>query len=76
MIKVVIDTNVLVSAFIQRSYPYFIVDHISANKEFVWCISEEILDEYAEVLKTTVPEQVPPPLPVMSNWMGCLALLV
>jgi predicted nucleic acid-binding protein len=31
--KVIIDTNVLVSALIQRSYPYHIVNHIISNSE-------------------------------------------
>ena len=44
------DTNVLVSANIQRSYPYFIVDRVFADPQFVLCISDQLFAEYVEVL--------------------------
>lgn len=50
MHKVIIDTNVLVSALIQRSYPNFILYNcIFENTVFV-CVSEELFKEYIEVL--------------------------
>jgi len=51
MKKIVIDTNVLVSAFIQKSYPFFIVNSIPANENIAWCISNNVLEEYTDVLK-------------------------
>ena len=50
MQKIIIDTNVLVSALIQRSYPFFIVDNAFLDKNIQWCISDPILAEYHAVL--------------------------
>jgi uncharacterized protein len=50
MQKVVLDTNVLVSAFIQRSYPYFIIYELVFGKKIQLCISPELVSEYHEVL--------------------------
>ncbi len=51
MQKIIIDINVLVSSLIQRSYPYLIVREIFDNKEIELCISDELFEEYVEVLK-------------------------
>jgi len=50
MRKVIIDTNVLVSALIQRSYPYFILYNYVLENLIELCISDEIFEEYLEVL--------------------------
>ncbi|MGV8137789.1 MAG: putative toxin-antitoxin system toxin component, PIN family [Mangrovibacterium sp.] len=50
MQRIVIDTNVIVSALIQRSYPYLIVNEAFSNKDIKICISEELLEEYVNVL--------------------------
>nr|WP_295930634.1 putative toxin-antitoxin system toxin component, PIN family [uncultured Dyadobacter sp.] len=50
MQKVVIDTNVFVSALIQRSYPYLIVRELFAEGRIQVCVSDELLAEYYEVL--------------------------
>jgi putative PIN family toxin of toxin-antitoxin system len=50
MQKVVVDTNVLVSALIQRSYPYLIINHFLTERKFQLCISPELFTEYYEVL--------------------------
>jgi putative PIN family toxin of toxin-antitoxin system len=50
MQKIVIDTNVLVSALIQRSYPYYIVFEAFSNNEIQLCLSEELFAEYFNVL--------------------------
>jgi len=50
MQKIVIDTNVLVSALIQRSYPYHIVVDVFSNDKIQLCISEELFVEYFNVL--------------------------
>ena len=51
MQRLIIDTNVLVAALIQKSYPYFIMNYIPAGKNIKWCISDEIQNEYSEVLR-------------------------
>jgi putative PIN family toxin of toxin-antitoxin system len=48
--RLILDTNVLVSALIQRSYPYFIVDNVLANKSLQLCISDKLFAEYLGVL--------------------------
>ena len=51
MQKLVIDTNVLVSALIQESYPYLIVSLFCIDDDIQWCISDDVLTEYEDVLK-------------------------
>ena len=41
--RLILDTNVLVSANIQKSYPYFIVDRVFADLSLELCISDELL---------------------------------
>lgn len=50
MQKIVVDTNVIVSSLIQRSYPYKIIYELFVEDRFVLCISEELVSEYYEVL--------------------------
>ncbi len=50
MQKIVIDTNVIVSALIQRSYPNRIINDLFIENKFQLCISEELIAEYYEVL--------------------------
>lgn len=50
MQKIVIDTNVIVSSLIQRNYPYLIINDLFFEDRFQLCVSEELLDEYYEVL--------------------------
>ena len=50
MPNVIIDTNVLVSALIQRSYPYRIVYEQFLCNAFQLCVSEKLLAEYYQVL--------------------------
>lgn len=50
MTKIVIDTNVLISALIQRSYPYLILDAVLFDVNFEICLSTELFEEYIEVL--------------------------
>lgn len=50
MQKIVIDTNVLVSALIQRGYPFHIVNELFFDNKISLCISDELLEEYYEVL--------------------------
>lgn len=48
--RLILDTNVLVSALIQRSYPYFILDSVFTNTSWQLCISDQLFTEYLDVL--------------------------
>ena len=48
--RLILDTNVLVSANIQRSYPYLIVDRVFADPNLELCISDQLSAEYVDVL--------------------------
>lgn len=48
--KVVIDTNVLVSAALRNRDPQAVIEWILAHPEWEWVVSPEILREYDEVL--------------------------
>lgn len=50
MQRVVIDTNVLVSSLIQRSYPYYIISELFINGKIELCISDPVMQEYHDVL--------------------------
>jgi len=51
MQKIVIDTNVFVSALIQRGYSYHIVNELFIEGKIDLCVSDEILEEYYSVFK-------------------------
>jgi|SRR5690606_1964110 len=50
MLKIIVDTNVFVSALIQRSYPYLIVDAVFADPAVELCLSDDLFQEYVDVL--------------------------
>ena len=50
MQKIVIDTNVIVSALIQHGYPNQIINLLFIEQKFQLCISDELMAEYYEVL--------------------------
>ena len=50
MQKIVIDTNVIVSSLIQRSYPNLILVELFLTQKFQLCVSAALLAEYYEVL--------------------------
>jgi putative PIN family toxin of toxin-antitoxin system len=50
MQKIVIDTNVIVSSLIQRSYPYRILYGLFVDDKISVCVSEGLMSEYYEVL--------------------------
>ncbi|PKQ69312.1 putative toxin-antitoxin system toxin component, PIN family [Raineya orbicola] len=50
MQRIVIDTNVIVSSLIQRSYPYKILYELFIEEKFILCVSEPLMAEYYEVL--------------------------
>ncbi len=49
-IKVIIDTNVLISAALSGKNPEFVILFVVSNPEIEWVVSAEILREYKEVL--------------------------
>ncbi len=49
--KVVIDTNVLVSAVLKGRVPRNVIQFIFDNTDWQWIASEEIIVEYKEVLE-------------------------
>lgn len=58
MIKIIIDTNVLVSSLIQKSYPYLILNKL-IQSEFEICISNELFEEYTNVLNRNKFKKIP-----------------
>ena len=50
MQKIVIDTNVIVSALIQKNYPFLIVDELFFENKIQLCVSDELITEYFDVL--------------------------
>lgn len=48
MRKIVIDTNVIVSSLIQRSYPYKIIFELFVDDRFLLCVSEELMESPKE----------------------------
>jgi len=51
MQKIVIDTNVIVSSLIQKSYPYHIIFDLLIEDKICLCISPTLMAEYYEVLE-------------------------
>ena len=49
--KILIDTNVLISAILKDRVPEEIMLFIVQNNDFEWIVSDEILIEYLSVLK-------------------------
>jgi putative PIN family toxin of toxin-antitoxin system len=50
MQRIVVDTNVFVSALIQRNYPFLILDEVLVNPSIQICLSDSVFEEYCEVL--------------------------
>jgi len=51
MQKVIIDTNVIVSSLIQKSFPYKIVYELFIEDKIILCMSEALMSEYYDVLR-------------------------
>lgn len=67
--KVVIDTNVLVSAVLRDRDPEVVIMFVANSDDFEWIVSKEILAEYSEVLgrpKFGLPKDV------LQNWQAML----
>jgi uncharacterized protein len=71
--KVIIDTNILVSAVLKDRDPERVIQFIADNPQFEWVASQEILTEYKEVLsrrKFRLTEAV------KSDWFSLLDVAV
>ncbi|HME44723.1 MAG TPA: putative toxin-antitoxin system toxin component, PIN family, partial [Syntrophorhabdales bacterium] len=51
MIKVVLDTNVLISALLKEGSAPAMIVSLLRKKQFLLCLSQEILEEYKAVLQ-------------------------
>jgi uncharacterized protein len=51
MQRIVIDTNVIISSLIQKSYPYTIVNELFIDDKIEMCVSEGLMSEYYDVLR-------------------------
>ncbi|HLO28249.1 MAG TPA: putative toxin-antitoxin system toxin component, PIN family [Anaerolineales bacterium] len=49
--KVVIDTNILISAAWRDKTPEAVILWIASQEDWEWIVSDEILDEYRQVLQ-------------------------
>jgi putative PIN family toxin of toxin-antitoxin system len=50
MQKIIIDTNILVSALIQRNYPNYILNYCILEDLVQVCLSDDLFEEYLDVL--------------------------
>jgi len=48
--KVLIDTNVLLSAALRDRLPEQVVLHLATHDEWIWLVTAEIVNEYVNVL--------------------------
>ena len=70
--KVVIDTNVLVSAALRDRGPERVILFLAEHPELEWVVSDEIMEEYVEVLarpKFALPD------PLLRRWLRVLESL-
>ena len=51
MQKVIIDTNVIVSSLIQKSFPFKIMTELFIEDKIILCVSEALMMEYYDVLR-------------------------
>jgi putative PIN family toxin of toxin-antitoxin system len=65
--KVVIDTNVLVSAILKNRLPEEVVFYVIENSQCQWIASSEILAEYKDVLSRP---KFKLPLDILTRWFA------
>ena len=63
--RVVIDTNVVVSAALKDRVPEELILFVIGNNEFEWVASAEIVEEYLSVLKR---KKFSLPRPIIQRW--------
>lgn len=59
MQKVILDTNIVVSSLIQKSYPHYIVFDCVLEGFIQLCLSKALLNEYCDVLARSKFSKIP-----------------
>ncbi|MFZ1042168.1 MAG: putative toxin-antitoxin system toxin component, PIN family [Anaerolineales bacterium] len=70
--KVVIDTNVLLSAALRDKFPEAVIIWIVEHDDWEWVVSEDILNEYQEVIQR---ERFGLPRQAIEKWISITANL-
>ncbi len=70
--KVVIDTNVVVSAALRDRDPETVILFVAEHPDFQWVVSSPILEEYKEVLAR---EEFALPIDLLQRWHEMLEAL-
>jgi putative PIN family toxin of toxin-antitoxin system len=63
--KVIIDTNVVVSAALRDRDPETVILFVAEQPDFQWIVSDSILEEYKEVLAR---EKFALPIHLLQRW--------
>ena len=50
MHKIILDTNVIISSLIQKSFPYKIVNELFIENKITLCVSQALMTEYHQVI--------------------------
>ena len=50
MQKIILDTNIVVSALINNSFPHYVIKELVVTRQVLTCLSEKLLKEYVDVL--------------------------
>jgi putative PIN family toxin of toxin-antitoxin system len=69
--KVLVDTNVLLSAALRDRLPERVVLHIATRDEWAWLVTSEILDEYVQVLRRP---KFALPAEILQHWVDLVQL--
>src|SRR5215469_187986 len=59
MQKIILDTNIVVSAIIQKSYPHYIVYEHVFEEQAQLCLSKALWEEYCDVLARSKFSTIP-----------------
>jgi len=59
MDKIILDTNVIVSALLSNSFPSFILSELVLEQKVQLLLSKSIFEEYSEVLTRTKFQRIP-----------------
>lgn len=73
MKKVIIDTNVVISAILKGRVPRLVIQFIVDSSNYQWVVSREILAEYKEVLnrkKFKLPDEI------KNQWLEIIDLAI
>lgn len=67
--RIIVDTNIVVSAILKNNHPESVIQYILEDNDLEWIASQEILDEYQNVLqrkKFNLPKEI------ASSWIALL----